>query len=96
MSQSTGPILAAGAVTLANQSVFGDQPVNWRIPVATLGAAAAMALVEQGWPAGARAIAWMALVSVLFARLTPGEPAPVERLMSAWSSTSGTGPLRSI
>lgn len=99
MSQSVGPILAAGALTVTNQSILGDEPFNWRVPVATLTAAGVLALIEQGWPAGARAIAWMALLTVILARTAPGIPSPAERLVTAWSSGStgtGTGPVRSI
>ena len=35
MSQTTGPILAVGAVTVANNVIFHDEPMDWRVPVAT-------------------------------------------------------------
>ncbi len=86
MSQSTGPILAIGAITMANQSVFHDEDVDWRIPIATGLAAGMFSLAEKAWPEGVKGIAWVALVSVLFVRLNPAVPAPVESALKWWES----------
>ncbi len=84
MSRSTGPILALGAITVANQTIVGGQPLNWRVPVATGLAAGAFALAERAFPDGVVALAWLAVVAVLFVRLDPREPAPVERFVTWW------------
>lgn len=76
--RTTGPILATGAITLGNQVLVGGKPIDWRIPVGTGIAAALLALAEHGWPDGAVAISWLALVSVLFVRVDPAVPAPTE------------------
>lgn len=83
MARTTGPILAIGAITLANQSVIHDEPIDIRVPVATAVAAGIFALAERGWEDGAVALSWLALVTVLFARLDPKVPAPAESFQ-AW------------
>jgi hypothetical protein len=83
VSASTGPILAVGGITLANRVLFNDEPMDWRIPIATGIAAGGFALLEKAWPGGAVALAWTALVAVLFTRLDPRVPAPAETL-SKW------------
>lgn len=88
MAQTTGPILAIGAITLANQSVFHDEDVDWRIPIATGLAAGMFTLAEKAWPEGAKGIAWVALISVLFVRLNPSVPSPVESALKWWESGS--------
>lgn len=86
MARTVGPILAIGAITVANQSIIHDEPIQWRVPVATAIAAAAFALAEKAWEDGAVALAYLALVSVLFVRLDPKTPAPVESFVSWWNS----------
>lgn len=84
MSATTGPILATGAITLVNASVFHNQPVDLRIPVAT-GIAAFMFMgAEKLWPEGARALAYMALVAVCLTRVNPAVPSPVESALNWW------------
>lgn len=78
MARSTGPILAVGAITLGNETIVAGKPIDWKIPVATGIAASVLALAEHAWPEGAVALSWVALVAVLFVRLTPGVPAPAE------------------
>lgn len=78
MAKSTGVILAVGGITFANETLIGSKPLNWRIPVGTAIAAGAFALVEKGWEDGAVALAYLALVTVLFVRSDPRVPAPVE------------------
>jgi hypothetical protein len=87
MARSTGPVLAVGAITLVNASVVNGQPVNWRIPIATGLAAGALALIEQGWESGAVGLAWLALVTVLFVRLQPQVPSPIESALAFWEGT---------
>lgn len=87
MARSTGVILAAGGITLANEAVFAPlasgQPItqtfNWRVLPATLLAAAGLAGLERLSDTFAVGVAWIALVTVLFARLGRA-PAPVENL----------------
>ncbi len=88
MAATTGPILAIGAITMANQSVFNNKPVDWRVPVATGVAAAMFSLAERAWPQGARMLAWAALVSVLLTRLDPAVPSPVESALTWWRGGS--------
>lgn len=78
MAQSTGPILAVGAITFANEVLVAGKDVNWRIPAATGIAAGMFALLEKGWRDGAVTLAYLALVTVLFVRIDPTVPAPVE------------------
>jgi hypothetical protein len=99
MSQTIGPILATGALTMANQSIFHDQPVNWRIPVATGLAAVGFSFAEKAWPQGARMLAWTVLITVLITR-TSTVPSPVESAVSWWNGdhlppTPGKGPTLS-
>lgn len=90
MSQTVGPIIAVGAITMANQSLFHNQPVNWRIPVATGLAALTFSMVERAWPGGARMLAYTALVTVLLTRTNESVPSPIESALSWWNSGGGT------
>lgn len=78
MAASTGPIIAIGAITLANRSVFNNRPVDWRVPVGTAVAVGLFALVEKMVGQVAVALAWLALVAVVFTRVDPSMPAPAE------------------
>lgn len=84
MSGTTGPILALGGVTLANQMILNDRPFDPKIPIATGIAAGAFALAEKGFPRGATAVAWMAFIAVLITRVNPAVPSPVESLAKWW------------
>lgn len=83
-SQTTGPILAIGAITVANASVFNDEEIDWRVPVATGIAAMGFAAAERMWAPGARALAWTALVAICFTRIDPDVPSPVESMLLWW------------
>lgn len=87
MSRTTGPILAAGAITIVNQVVVHRQPMDWRIPVAAGLSAGAFALMERGWEAGAVGVAWLALVTVLFVRTRPDVPSPIESIADFWEGS---------
>jgi hypothetical protein len=80
MARTTGPILAIGGITYANQTLLHGKPVDWRIPIATAISAGMFALLEKGWERGAVALAWLSLVTVLLVRVNPDVPAPVESL----------------
>ena len=83
MSETTGPILAVGAISLANEVVFNRKEVDWRIPLATGVAVGFFALAEKGWRNGAVGLAYLSLVTVLFVRLDPNTPAPIENINNA-------------
>lgn len=85
MSQTTGIVLAMGAVTLVNQSVFHNHPVDWRVPAATGLAAVGFSLAERAWPQGAVLLAWTALLTVLLTRTDPKIPSPTESALSWWN-----------
>lgn len=97
MSKTTGVILATGAVTVANQTVFHDQPMDWRVPVATGLAAIGFSLAERVWEKGAVVLAWTVLGTVLLTRTQANTPSPVESALSWWqgggsgSSSKGSG-----
>ena len=82
MSASTGPIIAAGAITIGNAVVLqGRSPASQsRVVVGTLVAAGGLYLLEELAPRTAQALAWLVLVSVLFVRMEPNTPAPLENL----------------
>lgn len=88
MSKTTGPVLAIGALTIVNTSVFHNQPMDWRIPIATGLAAVGFTLAEKAWPQGAEILAWTALLTVLLTRTNPKVPSPAESAV-AWFNTSG-------
>jgi hypothetical protein len=81
--RSTGPLLAVGAVTVANQSIIGNDPIDWKVPIATGVAIGAFALLEKALPELAVGLSWLALVSVLFVRIN-GKPSPTENLLKWW------------
>lgn len=82
MSGSTGPILAAGAITIGNAVILQQrQPITQsRVVIGTLVAAGGLYLFEQVMPRAAVAMSWLVLVSVLFVRVEPNTPAPLENL----------------
>lgn len=85
MARSTGPILAVGGITLANAVIVNGKPIDWRVPIATGLAAGLFSLAEKGWEKGAVALSYLALVTVLFVRLDPKVPAPVESFTTWWN-----------
>jgi hypothetical protein len=97
MAKSTGIVLAVGGISFANEVVFQPLASNaktsvkdvlakdvgavWRIPVATLVAAAMLGGLEQISPKLAVGLAYISLITVLFARLGKA-PAPAENLLT--------------
>ena len=83
MARSTGPILAVGAITIANQSLLAkeQQPIDFRVVVGTAIAAGGLALLENLSEGLAVGIAYIALVTVLFAKLDKKAGAPAENLL---------------
>lgn len=88
MSETTGPILAVGAVTVLNQTVLHKKAMDWRIPIAVGVAAGAFSLLERGAPQAARLAAYTALLTVLFTRIN-GVPSPTESFLSWWNAGPG-------
>lgn len=84
MSRTIGPILATGAVTIANRTVFNNQPMDWRVPIATGLAAVGFDLFEKAAPELAVVLAWTTLLTVLFTRLDPRVPSPTESALAWW------------
>lgn len=80
MSASTGPIVAAGMITVGNAWLVQDKPLSTqsRVVVGTLIAAAGLNLWEHAMPRTAAAVAWLALVAVLMVRVDPLVPSPLE------------------
>lgn len=85
MAQSTGPIAALALITYGNSVVINNRPwdTELRIFAAAGVAAGALYLLEQVSPVAARGMAWVALVTVMFTRVNPDVPAPLESL-AAW------------
>jgi hypothetical protein len=84
MSATTGPVLAAGAITVANLVVFNEEDMDWRIPVATTMLAGGLYLVERIAGDMAEVLAWTLLVTTLFTRFDPSVPSPVESAVRWW------------
>lgn len=85
MAQTTGPVLAIGGITIFNQTILNGRPIDWRVPIATGFLAGGFALLEKGNAQMAKGIAWIALLTVLLARVDPRTPAPVETLLKFWN-----------
>ncbi|MEU9048377.1 hypothetical protein AB0D63_43315 [Kitasatospora sp. NPDC048343] len=88
MSKVVGPVLATGAITMANQSIFHGKPVDWRVPVATGLAAITLSMIERAWPKGAQMMAWTMLIVVITTRVNPGEESPAETIQMWWSKNT--------
>lgn len=84
MARSTGPILAIGGITIANQTLLNGQPLDWRVVVATGGAALLFGLVEKASPELAVGLAYIGLVTVLLVRVDPKTPSPAESALKWW------------
>jgi hypothetical protein len=95
VSQTTGPVLALGAITVVNRTVFNSEPMDWRVPIATGLLLVGFSLGERAFPDGAQVLAWTALMSTLVTRLEPGVPSPVESAVSWWKQSKASGPDQS-
>lgn len=91
MAETTGPVLAIGAITVANRSIFHDKDMDWRVPVATGLAALMFAGAERMWGQGARMLAWTALVAVCLTRIENDVPSPVESALMWWERPPKVG-----
>ena len=94
MAKSTGVVLVVGAISFANEAVFAPIATggsirsdwNWRIIPATAIAAALLGGLEQISPKLALGLAYISLITVMFARLG-NAPAPVENIAKALGYT---------
>jgi hypothetical protein len=84
MSRTIGPVLATGALTIANQTVFNGKPMDWRVPIATGLAAIGFSLIERPAPELAVILAWTTFLTVLLTRTNPTVPSPVESAVAWW------------
>lgn len=82
MAETTGPILAIGAITMLNRSVFNDETWDWRIPIATGISVGLFAALEKPFPKMAVALAWLAVMGVSLGRTDPNVPAPAESALN--------------
>lgn len=85
MSQTAGPILATGAITVVNTVVFNGAAMDWRVPLATGLAALGFGLMERVSPQIAEILAWTTLITVLLTRVQPTQPSPVENAVTWWN-----------
>ncbi len=88
MAATTGPILAAGAVTMFNAIIVHDRTVmqEKKAIVGALIAAGGLALWEKAMPRTATAVSWLVLLSVLLVRVDPTTPSPIESFQT-WYNT---------
>lgn len=86
--KTTAPILAIGALTFGNRVILNNRPVDWRVPVATLAAAAIFAGAEKLWEPGAVGAAYVALVTSLIVPLDPTVPPPLESVAAWWNKAA--------
>lgn len=84
MSATTGPVLAAGVITVANLVVFNEEEMDWRIPVATTMLAGGFYLLERAIGDTAEMLAWGLVLTTLFTRVDPDVPSPVESAVRWW------------
>lgn len=85
MSATTGPVLAAGLITVTNRTVFSGEPMDWRVPIATGLTAVAFSLAERVWEQGAQILAWTALATIILTRVDSKVPSPAENALSWWN-----------
>jgi hypothetical protein len=78
VAASTGPVLAIGAITVANRTVFNDEPMDWKVPVGTAIAAVLFSGAERAVGRSAVWLAYLALTTIVFARVDPSVPSPAE------------------
>jgi hypothetical protein len=85
VAKSTGVILAVGAVTVFNDVILNNEELDMRVPIATAFGAMVFSLLEKANQPIAVGVAWVALLTVLLARIDPKKPAPVETLLAMWN-----------
>lgn len=91
MSTTTGPVLAAGAITLANTWLLNGRPFDARIPIATGIAAGMLALVERANAPLARTLAWGLVITAIFVPVSgTGHVTPPATSIAKWFGTYQT------
>lgn len=92
MATSTGPVVAAAAVTLGNTLLLDDGPPDWNMSMRVVVAAgivgAGLAALEGAAPALARGLAWTALATIMLVKVGD-RPSPSERLLTWWNEAKG-------
>jgi hypothetical protein len=91
MSASTGPVVAAGTITLFTDVIVRGQPLatDAKVIVGTGIAALGLFGLEQVAPRTAVAMSWLILVSVLFVK-HGNKPSPAEAF-NKWYGSNGKG-----
>ncbi len=93
MSASTGPVIAAGLITIGNRVVIQGHPTDNHViqtAVGTAIVAGTLALVENILPGTATAAAWLILFAVILVRVDPTVPAPAEALATWYQAGSAS------
>ena len=81
MSASTGPIIAAGLITIGNRVIIQGHPTDNHViqtAVGTAIVAGTLAVLENILPGTATSAAWLILLAVILVRVDPTVPAPAE------------------
>jgi hypothetical protein len=91
MAGSTGPVIATGAITWTNAVILSSRKpadvlgYSARVAVGTGIAAMILSGVDKLSPQAARAVGYLALLTVTLTRIG-GRPSPVENTLSWWNS----------
>ncbi len=83
MAESTGPVLLAGGLAMANEALLGPMAAGkppdwtgwWRLVPVTAGLALALAGLEKAAPEFAKGLAWLLVAGVLV--FPPGKTGPL-------------------
>lgn len=92
MAASTGPVLAAGAITFVNEGLLapaagtGTAKWNWRVVAGTAGLALALAGLEHLAPGFAVGLAWLTLLTALIVPIG-NAPTPISTAVKALGLT---------
>lgn len=81
MAQSTGIVLTAGVISFGNEWIQTGKP-NWRIGMATLGAALVFSGIEKLDQQAAVGLAAIVMITVLIGGVTPGVKSPAQEVLS--------------
>lgn len=89
MAASTGPILAIGAITVTNRTLFNGKAMDWKVPIATAIAALLFAGAERAAGKSVVSLSYLALLTVVLARVDPSVPAPAESALTWFNGSRG-------
>lgn len=90
MSDTTGPVLAAGGITLVNTWLLNGKPFDARIPIATGLAVGMLALLERANAPIARMLAWGLVITAVFVPVTGTHVTPPATSIARWFGTYKT------